>query len=563
MAKVSDRDSDRGPGVLVVDDDPANLLTIEAALGDLASSVVTVRSGRAALRRLLTQDFAVILLDVQMPGLDGFQTAELIRRRPRLHHVPIIFVTAHYRDEEDILRGYALGAVDFLFKPIVLEVLRSKVSVFVQLQDRAAQIREQAEQLLELERLELIRGLAAERQQWEAEALRQENRRKDDFLALLGHELRNPLAPLVTGLELIRGYGIRHRGLEKTCGAMERQVHQLIRLVDDLLDISRISRGQITLQRAPVDLAQVVDHAVQSLRPVISEYEHELVIEGDDAMLAVDGDEVRLAQVITNLVNNAARYTDRGGQIRVSLERDGDNALLRVVDTGRGISPEMLERVFEPYVREEATGPGMGLGLPLVRQLVTIHGGTVEATSPGRGQGAEFRVRLPLVQAGSQLDELPQPRSPPRSAAAVDGQIDGQFDGQMGAESLDVVVVEDETDLRETLQELLAAWGHRVRVAEDGEKGLAEILADPPAVALVDVCMPGLDGYSLATRVRDALGTASPTLVAITGFGRTEDRSRSQEAGFDTHLVKPARAEQLRQVLRRRGDAREDGVFDT
>ncbi|HUP24716.1 MAG TPA: response regulator [Thermoanaerobaculia bacterium] len=551
MASVSDR----GPGVLVVDDDPANLLTVEAALGNLASSVVTVRSGRAALRRLLTQDFAVILLDVQMPGLDGFQTAELIRRRPRLRHVPIIFVTAHYRDEDDILRGYALGAVDFLFKPIVLEVLRSKVSVFVQLQDRAAQIRQQAEQLLELERLELIRSLAAERQEWEAEALRQESRRKDDFLALLGHELRNPLSPLVTGLELIGGYGIGHEGLDRTCRAMDRQVRQLIRLVDDLLDVSRISRGQITLQRGPVDLAQVVDHAVQSLRPVIAEYEHELVIEDGGALLAVDGDEVRLAQVITNLVNNAARYTAQGGLIRVTLERDGDSALLRVADNGRGISPEMLERVFDPYVREETTGPGMGLGLPLVRQLVTIHGGTVEVASPGRGKGAEFRVRLPLLQTVSQLDVRAQPSSAAEPCAAVDGLI---VDAP-----LDVVVVEDEKDLREALQELLTAWGHRVRVAEDGEKGLAEILADPPAVALVDVCMPGLDGYSLATRVRAALGTASPTLVALTGFGRAEDRSRSRQAGFDTHLVKPARAEQLRRVLRRRGDVREDGVFDT
>jgi signal transduction histidine kinase len=538
--------------VLVVDDDPANLLTIETALGPLARSVVVAKSGRAALRRLLHQDFAVILLDVQMPGLDGFQTAEMIRRRPRSRHVPIIFVTAHEREEQEILRGYDLGAVDFLFKPIVPEVLLSKVSVFVQLQERAAEIQRQADLLRDLERLELTQRLAAERREWEAGVMRQESRRKDEFLALLAHELRNPLAPLVTGLELIRGYRIDHSDLGRVCRSMERQVNQLIRLVDDLLDISRISEGKVTLQRGRVDLIEVIEHAVDSTTPVITEHRHRLVVERcGERPLEVDGDEVRLAQVVANLIHNAARYTPPRGTIRLALEREGDQAVIRVVDNGRGIAPEMLERVFDLYVQEQPCGLGLGLGLTLVRQLVAIHGGAVQALSEGRGKGAEFVVRLPL------LAPLPAAAGRSRESSPALAVLPA------AVEPLDVVVVEDEKDLRDALEELLTGWGHRVRVAEDGERGLAEILADPPAVALVDVSMPGLDGYTVASRVRSTLGPRSPTLVAITGFGREEDRTRSRQAGFDTHLVKPARAEQLRDVLRRRHtDARHTEDFD-
>jgi two-component system, sensor histidine kinase len=531
---VADATGVDAPDILVVDDDPNNLAAIEVALGDLGRRLVKADSGRGALRQLLEKDFAVILLDVQMPGMDGFETARLIRQRSRTRHTPIIFVTAFSRDDADILHGYSLGAVDFLFKPIVPEVLRAKASVFVELQQRTAEVQRQAERLRELERLEAERRLTAERQRWEAEALREENRRKDEFLALRAHELRNPLSPIVTGLELFRQFGVPDDALERVLGSMERQTRHLVRLVDDLLDVSRVSQGKIELQVERLELSPLLRQAVDSVRPLVEEHGHRLVVEEVDGGLVIDGDAVRLVQVISNLLNNAARYTDRGGEIRLSLARDGQQAVLRVADNGRGIAAEMLDRIFDIFVQEREGGKGLGLGLTLVRQLVELHGGRVRAFSQGRGKGSEFVVRLPLADAAAgeasdaadAADEAPQP-------------------------GLRVILVEDEEDIRHAMQALLESWGLDVEVAADGGQGLDLILAQRPDVALVDIRMPGLDGYAVARRVRRKLGSASPRLVALTGFGREEDRRRAREAGFDAHLIKPAAPRDLRRALKR------------
>jgi signal transduction histidine kinase len=530
---------DAPANILVVDDDPGNLAAIEVALGSLGLRLVKARSGAEALRFLLEQDFALILLDVAMPGMDGFETAQIIRARERTRYVPIIFVTAFNRDDADILTGYSLGAVDFLFKPIVAEVLRAKASVFVELQQRNAEVRRQAEMLREMERRELERRLEEERQAWEAAALREESRRKDEFLAVLAHELRNPLSPMVTGLELIKCYDLKHDGVERVRASMERQVHHLIRLVDDLLDVSRISRGKITLRREPLDLGPVIAQAVESTGPVLEERKHELSVEHCPEPLPVMGDPVRLTQVVANLLNNAARYTERGGKLRLSCGVDGNDALIRVADNGRGIPSDMLERIFDMFVQEkEGGGGGLGLGLTLVKSLVELHGGKVRAFSDGPGRGAEFVVRLPLAAVDL--------------AALSPAEEDDEEDDAGGP--LRVVVVEDQTDVREAMRALLAGWGHRVEEAPDGDTGIRRILDLRPDVALIDIAMPGIDGYAVARHIRARLGDASPRLVALTGFGRQEDRERALHAGFDFHLTKPAVPKDLRRALRSNTD---------
>jgi signal transduction histidine kinase len=288
--------------------------------------------------------------------------------------------------------------VDFLFKPIVPEVLRAKAAVFVELQQRTAEVQRQAELLREMERRELEGRLQEERQRWEAEALREESQRKDEFLAVLAHELRNPLSPLVTGLELIKCYDIEHVGLERVRESMERQVRHLIRLVDDLLDVSRISRGKITLRLEPVELGLVLHQALESTEPLLGERRHELTVEPCPENLVLLGDQVRLTQVIANLLHNAARYTDPGGRIAVSCGRDGNYGVIRVGDNGRGIAPQMLDRIFDIFVQEREGGGGLGLGLTLVHRLVQLHGGAVRAYSEGTGRGSEFVVRLPLLE---------------------------------------------------------------------------------------------------------------------------------------------------------------------
>ncbi|HVS01842.1 MAG TPA: response regulator [Thermoanaerobaculia bacterium] len=523
--------------ILVVDDDAANLAAIEVALGELGRGLVKASSGREALRLLLEEDFALILLDVKMPGMDGFETARMIRSRRRTRHVPIIFVTAYSRDDADILYGYSLGAVDFLFKPIVPEVLRAKASVFVELQQRTAEVARQAELLREMERRELDRHMQQERQRWEADALREESRRKDEFLAVLAHELRNPLAPMVTGLELIRQYGIGHEGLDRVRASMERQVHHLVRLVDDLLDVSRISQGKIILRCERIDLGDVMDQALDSVRPFLAERRHELSLSPCDEPLPIDGDAVRLTQVVANLLHNAARYTHPGGQIRLSCGRDRDFAVVRVADNGRGIGAAMLERIFDMFVQEQENGSGLGLGLTLVHRLVHMHGGRVRAYSEGRGKGSEFVVRLPLSSAGE-------------AAGVAAGAEDEPHERD---EPLRIVVVEDQDDVRHGVQALLEQWGHGVECAANGAEGVERILASRPDVALVDIAMPGgIDGYGVARRVRAALGAAAPRLIALTGFGRPEDQERSRDAGFAAHLTKPAAASDLQRALRSR-----------
>jgi signal transduction histidine kinase len=394
-------DLHRYPRVLVVDDHPGNLLALRVELEMLGARVTCARSGEAGLNIAENSEFALILLDVHLPDMNGIEVARRLRSNRRTAEIPIMFITAYDQDDRDVLAAYALGAVDFLFKPLRLEVLRAKAKVFINLSQQSEQIREH-------ERRERTRVLEAARQAWEEESLLRErdqladmDRRKDQFLAMVSHELRTPLAPLFTGLELLKSHldrGEANAPALQVRDLMQRQVEHLSQIVDDLLDLSRIGSQKLRLREARQCVQDVVEQAVATSRPLIDEKGHTLVVELPVEPLIVDGDRVRLVQIVANLLNNAARYTPRGGKLRVSCAAVEGHLVLRVADNGHGIEREALPRLFEPFVQEgRHPSSGLGLGLAIVQRLVLLHSGTVSAHSEGPGLGSEFVVRLPLA----------------------------------------------------------------------------------------------------------------------------------------------------------------------
>ena len=559
--------------ILVVDDKPENLTAVRAALEQLDYRLVEAQSGRDALRRLLQQDFALILMDVQMPAMSGFETARLIRSRERSKHVPIIFITAFGPDEAEVLEAYQLGAVDFLMKPIQPQVLRAKASVFVELERRTEQVRRQTEQIRLHVEQERESALSEQRSRLEADALKmrleeqrthaaeleslnrrlaEDDRRKDEFIALLGHELRNPLAPLVTGLELLAT--AEPEIASKTRSVMKRQVEHLIRLVDDLLDLSRVSRGKIELRRTRVRAGDVLDQALSLAKPLMEERRHVLRVQRAAIDFTLQGDEVRLTQVLANLLNNAARYTEPGGSIEVSCGARSAGVEFSVKDNGRGISPQLLPRVFDLFMQEREGGGGLGIGLTLVKQLVHMHGGRVMAKSAGVGLGSEFSVWLPSKSGllGALVPEAVASQGVASQAAASEDGGEPVPSTEPDKErplGLNVALVEDNEDVRVLMGELLSSWGHEVSQAPTGEVGVALIVKQRPDIAFVDIGLPDIDGYELARRVRAQLGSQPLQLVALSGFGQRCDRERALGAGFDHHLAKPASPAELQRLL--------------
>jgi len=358
------------------------------------------------------------------------------------------------------------------------------------------------------------------------EAAENASRAKDEFLAMLGHELRNPLSPIMTSLELMR---LRAPdSLTREREIVERQVQHMLRLVDDLLEVSRIARGRIELRRRRVELADIVAAAIEIVSPLLEERNHHLTRDVSPKGLVVDGDPARLTQVLANILSNAAKYTDPGGHVRISAERSGGKATVRVSDTGAGIAPELLPVVFDLFVQGGRTidrsQGGMGLGLAIVKNLIVLHGGSVTAKSDGVGQGSEFVVTLPLVSA-----DAPVPRAQGSIAPPL---------GRLATRPRNVLVVDDNQDAAELIAEALSAAGHDVRTAFDGPAALAISQAFDPDVVFLDIGLPVMDGYEVARRMR-ALDGKRMTLVAITGYGQEADRKRALDAGFDTHLVKP------------------------
>ncbi len=374
-----------------------------------------------------------------------------------------------------------------------------------------------------------------ERKRFE-QSMREASQRKDEFLAVLAHELRNPLAPVRTGLSVLQLANGDPATTAKMLPLLQRQVDHMVRLVDDLLEVSRVSGGKVELRLEPVDVSTALRSAVETSRPLIDAGHHRLLLSLPGETLTVNADPVRLSQIIANLLNNSAKYTDEGGRIELRAERDGNDALIVVQDNGRGIAADMLPRIFDLFTQSPQTSGmaqgGIGIGLTLVRSLVEMQGGRVEAHSAGLGQGAVFTVRLPLLQARQATLEVPEPEL------------------SAGTASMRVLVVDDNLDAAEGLRLLLGLLGMEVRTAHDGASGLAAAAEFTPELVLLDIGMPDMDGYELARRLRAAHGAQCPTLVVVSGWGQPDDRQRSLEAGIDAHLVKPVGLEQLQEVLR-------------
>jgi signal transduction histidine kinase len=564
--------------ILLVDDQPGRLMSYDAILNVLGQNLVHARSGTEALQKLMEGDYAAILLDVNMPGMDGFETATMIHQHPRFEKTPIIFVTAVHVTDLDQLKGYQLGAVDYVYVPVVPEILRGKVEVLVELYRQRRELERlnrrlaeanaalQAEKARELEalnatlaqaNLELgqanrtLQAEVAERERAQ-EALEAADRRKDDFLAMLSHELRNPLAAIQGAIELMHRKAIDDTQLVWARDVLSRQNRHLSRLIDDLLDVSRITMGKLTLHKEPVELRDILQHAVETARPLVELRRHNLTLRLPDEPLHVKGDAVRLSQVVCNLLTNAAKYTDEGGHVELSLDYesgpDGEgDAIVKVKDNGRGIGRDVLDRLFEPSTHEERLNSGahggLGIGLIVVRGLVQMHGGSVEARSEGLGRGSQFTVRLPLLSSEEFKMTVAPTRDPlPASAAAAPAEEN----------ALRILVVDDNQDSACSMTLLLELQGHQVHVAHAGQAALQIAGQFHPDVILLDIGMPGMNGYEVAKHLRSQAAFSETLLIAVTGYGRASDVKQTESAGFDHHLVKPIDYDKLQSLLEAR-----------
>lgn len=691
--------------ILVVDDQADKLLVYQTVLAELGENIVTAASGEEALRLMLRTDFAVVLLDVNMPVMDGFETAALIRGRKKLAHTPIIFVTA-FGDEMHAAQGYSLGAVDYILTPVIPDVLRTKVKVFVQLYRMTAQVKQQAEDRIQLVREQtaraaaelairraaflaeasqdlsgslevdtagmrltqfvvpfladlcalvlideydemdnvtlawmslqagdallqtasasqfmdadircavqralhsgsceeiqligdhstlqistfagntdtldlgvnlaqatlfplaargrklgvLLLGFSAERDLGPAEKalaselagrvaialdnarlyskIREADRRKDEFLAMLAHELRNPLAPIRNAVEIMRLRNPPDAAPDEVCEVIAKEVRHMSRLVDDLLDVSRINRGKITLKLSAVDVSAVLPLAIASKQSMFDSRSQTLQLAVPAMPLWVQGDPVRLTQVIVNLVDNAAKFTPEGGTLWVQADCVDGQCELRVRDNGIGIAMKLLPEIFNLFIQGERSLDrhlgGLGIGLALVKDLVELHGGTIRASSDGVGKGSEFVVRLPLLKEEPTTVETVAPAA------------------SQSAQNHRILVVDDHVDAALSLAMLLRLHGHTVETAHTGVDALQLVLQFRPRLAVLDIGLPGMDGYELAARLLELPEMQDATLIALTGYGQVEDQRRSAAAGFHHHLVKPVEPATLHAII--------------
>ncbi len=479
----------------------------------------------ACLNEALSEGMGCLLVAeeaLQGAGLSVLQ--DTLAPQPPWSDLPVLLLTRPGADSLLVTRVVRdCGNVTLLERPVRPATLLSAVRAAIKARERQYQ----------------VRAYIAEHMRIEA-ALRDADRRKDEFLATLAHELRNPLAPIWNSLHIFRLTAKENPATAQLCEMMERQVTHLVRLVDDLLEVSRITRGKIELRLEPVELAAVIRNAVETTRPTIDAAGHTLSISLPVEPLVIMGDAVRLSQVFANLLNNSAKYMNNDGQIWLTARRDDRDVVVSVRDTGVGIEPEMLPHIFTMFTqvdrsRRQAQG-GLGIGLTLVRSLLEMHSGRIEARSAGVGQGSEFLVRLPLgSEAASETirDDARVPALPRHR----------------------VLVVDDNEDAAVSLGHLLQILGVEARVVHDGPTALATLGSYHPTVILLDIGMPGMDGYEVARRIRDRAENRDITLIALTGWGQEDDRRRSSQAGFDHHLLKPVDMPTVKSLFESLGSA--------
>ena len=599
---------------ILLADDNADMRDYVSRLLSDRYEVLAVADGQAAWNAIEERVPDLVLSDVMMPVLDGFELLRRIRTNPATQEVPVVLLSAR-AGEEARIEGLEATADDYIVKPFsarellatvdahkkTIDIRRQSREALGKQNKRLAVLWEAASVLLTTEdpdsmltglfekirdslsldvytslkvseagdKLELVSTadpqsvsrlgreevefletishyvtLAHERLRL-IEQLREQDRRKDEFLATLAHELRNPLAPIRNGLELIRLSHGDPAILEKATMIMHRQIEQMVRLVDDLLDVARISRNKLELRKAQVDLESVIRNAVETSRPVLAAAENDLHVELPSEPVLLDADPVRLAQVFSNLLNNAAKYSEPGGRIALVATRLGDELIVRVSDTGIGIEPGKLSQIFGMFVQldasEQQIQSGLGVGLTLVQRLIEMHGGSIEARSEGPGKGSEFIVRLPALN--------------PETKAAAD--VEHVADEHPTVRRR-ILVVDDNIDSAESMAMMLGLSGHDVATAHDGLEAIKLAREFRPHVALLDLGMPKLDGYEAARSIREQPWGRKMMLVALTGWGQEEDKQRSREAGFDAHLVKPIDFEVLEELVASGNDANAD-----
>ncbi|NTX05640.1 response regulator [Myxococcus sp. CA040A] len=497
--------------VLNVNDDDANRYLVNRILEMAGYTVLEAATGMAALLMAEQHRPDVIVLDVKLPDISGYEVCARLRANPDTASIAVMHTSATFVTSDRKARGLDAGADAYLTQPFDASELVATVRSLQRLRHAEQAARRRANELAEMDR------------------------RKDEFLAMLAHELRNPLAAIMTSIGILERNPTDNLKEARMRGIIHRQTHHLARLVDDLLDVSRITRGKVELRTGRLDLRAVLLQVIQVIRPTTEARGLGLEVSLPDSPLWLTGDATRLEQIFTNLLDNAAKYTDTG-HITLRVEHEGVNgsarAVVRVRDTGIGIPQDVLPRIFDLFAQAdtslERTRGGLGIGLTLVRQLVQLHGGQVTARSHGTGKGSEFEVRLPLLHFMEETAPAPLPR---RTRA-------GRH----------ILLVEDNPDARQAMRELLELWGHQVEEAPDGLRGVELAVQRRPELALVDIGLPGLDGYRVAQELRSRVGR-DIRLVAITGYGGPEGHDRALKAGFDLHIVKPVKPDELDRLL--------------
>ena len=586
--------------ILVVDDRQENLLALEATLGYLGENLVKAASGREALKLLLDQDFALILLDVHMPDMDGFETAALIREREKSQTVPIIFLTAMHKGPGQVFRGYSLGAVDYIFKPFEPEILKAKVAVFIELYKKTEEIKRQAEllrqknqeldqtnkEVVELYReiekkkdelelrvqqrtAELARANAAlhaeiiERRRAEEERLQllvseqqaraeaeAANHAKDEFLATVSHELRTPLTSILGWTRLLRTREPDAASLERGLETIERNAKSQAKLIEDILDVSRIISGKLRIEVRPIHFVPIIEMAIDAVRPAAEAKAIRIQTSYDAPAGLLRGDPTRLQQVVWNLLSNAVKFTANGGEISVCLARHGECVRLTVSDNGCGISAEFLPYIFDRFSQAERhmtrKHGGLGLGLAIVRHLVEMHGGSIHVESPGEGHGATFTVDLPMSFGHAEAADETEP-------AARRVEMPHRL------KDLRILVVDDDPDTLQMLTLALEMAGGEVRACGSAGEALDALTEWKADLLISDIGMPNEDGYALIRKVRalePELGGTIPA-IALTAFAGVADRARALSTGFQTHVSKPVEPSDLVDIIAQLAGRRE------